>query len=587
MRRPPLQLPAVVFSAGRFTPTQADASRAQNPVTANPEESILKGVGDVMSYPQRRMVEAITGTYQDPSAALGIQNPIAGFATDMVLDPTNAIPAGALAKMFGRGAKVAGAADEVIDAGRGVANAVERGPRMSALHNISKNKLESVLNLGGLPVPSIAVVPENIPFNEFGPITFIGRKSLGDPQINPVYSDDIWSSMVPQPHVAPPDPGKFADRWQQLLGVDVPDHKVINVDESGWTRTEVTTQDPFIRHFLSGRTDIALHNPEDSQALLQHYINTNDIPRLSYDNEQNLRYLRGIATHSNVNMDLNDFKSLVSNVIYPEDLPRTDILNSLFMSNLMKADMQNWAKQNFADLIPEPELVVDGVRKPFNLQTVTEQMTKQIVGSGSSDGIVNNIPMYRAGTAIASRAKRFADIEEMRAASSKITSESTKYALPDVLDKLPGYSGVKPWDDEYHNTLVNAYKAITTSTDETLDAALKNEGFTNLPVTFIDEIKDALKRDTAQTNYFEAKPQRAVKFDEFAGAIVPEDLPDELFNRLKNIGLTVEKYDNNNRFDTLNSLRRRLNDQGMETLFTPAGFGLGAGAAMYGQTKER
>jgi hypothetical protein len=114
MRRPPLQLPAVVFSAGRFTPTQADASRAQNPVTANPEESILKGVGDVMSYPQRRMVEAITGTYQDPSAALGIQNPIAGFATDMVLDPTNAIPAGALAKLFGRGAKVAGAADEAV-----------------------------------------------------------------------------------------------------------------------------------------------------------------------------------------------------------------------------------------------------------------------------------------------------------------------------------------------------------------------------------------------------------------------------------------------------------------------------------------
>ena len=118
MRRPPLQLPAVVFSTGRFTPTQADATRAQNPVTANPEESILKGVGDVMSYPQRRMVEAITGTYQDPSAALGIQNPVAAFATDVVLDPTNAIPAGALAKLFGRGAKVAGAADEAVDLGR-------------------------------------------------------------------------------------------------------------------------------------------------------------------------------------------------------------------------------------------------------------------------------------------------------------------------------------------------------------------------------------------------------------------------------------------------------------------------------------
>jgi len=66
-----------------------------------------------MSYPQRRMVEAITGTYQDPSAALGIQNPIAAFATDVVLDPTNAIPAGALAKLFGRGAKTVSKIDDV------------------------------------------------------------------------------------------------------------------------------------------------------------------------------------------------------------------------------------------------------------------------------------------------------------------------------------------------------------------------------------------------------------------------------------------------------------------------------------------
>lgn len=114
MRRPPLQLPAVTFSAGGFNTAKPDASRAQNPVTANPEESMLKGVGDVMSYPQRRAVELFTGTYQDPSAALGVQNPVAAFATDVLLDPANLIPAGAMAKLFGRGAKVAGAADNAV-----------------------------------------------------------------------------------------------------------------------------------------------------------------------------------------------------------------------------------------------------------------------------------------------------------------------------------------------------------------------------------------------------------------------------------------------------------------------------------------
>lgn len=588
MRRPPLQLPAVTFSAGGFNTARTDASRVQNPTIANPEESILKGVGDVMSYPQRKAVEILTGTYQDPSAALGIQNPVAAFATDVVLDPTNFIPAGVMAKMFGRGAKVAGAAGDVS---KGVANVVETGPRMSALHNIDRHRLEKVLNLGGLPVPSIAVVPESVPFNEFGSITFIGRKSLGDPKLNPVYSDDIWSAVVPQAEVGPPNPSKFTDRWKQILDIDVPEYKPIREDD-GWFYVE--SEDPFVRDFLSGRTDHALHNPEDSKALLQHYVNIKNIPRISIDNEKNLNYLRRIATSAHVNMDLNDYTNLVKRSVPPEDFPRNDILKKLFVSDLMKADIQNWAKQNFADLIPEPELVVDGVRKPFTLETVTEQMTNKLANSGTSDGIVNNLPIYGPGTAIASRAKRFADIDEMRAASSKITSESSKYTLPSVVEKLTNFKtvdgeilGDKTWHDEYFPTLKSAYKAITNSTDETIGAALKNEGFADVPDTLIEEIREALAKDTAQTNYFEAKPQRAVKFDEFAGAIVPEDLPDELVNKLKNVGLTVERYNNNTRFSTLSSLRQQLNNQGMETLFTPAGFGLGVGAAMNNNRQQK
>jgi hypothetical protein len=118
VRRPPIQLPSVTFSAGGYNTARTDASRVQNPVTANPEESILKGVGDVMSYPQRRVVQMLTGTYQDPSAALGVQNPIGAFATDVVLDPANLIPAGVMAKLFGRGAKVAGAAGDATSLAR-------------------------------------------------------------------------------------------------------------------------------------------------------------------------------------------------------------------------------------------------------------------------------------------------------------------------------------------------------------------------------------------------------------------------------------------------------------------------------------
>jgi hypothetical protein len=39
------------------------------------------------------------------------------------------------------------------------------------------------------------------------------------------------------------------------------------------------------------------------------------------------------------------------------------------------------------------------------------------------------------------------------------------------------------------------------------------------------------------TEYFEAKPQRAVNLEEFAGAVVPEDIIQEISPRLKNLGV--------------------------------------------------
>ena len=130
------------------------------------------------------------------------------------------------------------------------------------------------------------------------------------------------------------------------------------------------------------------------------------------------------------------------------------------------------------------------------------------------------------------------------------------------------------------------------STEETLEETVVNAGFKNVPTDLIQKLKEDVYGFKTTSDFFESKPQRAVLFDEFAGAVIPQhSFYDNLVGNLTQKGLVVESYDQvaskTARFDAINSLRRRLNDQGMETLFTPAGFGLGAGAAMYGQTKER
>lgn len=77
---------------------------------------------------------------------------------------------------------------------------VEETKTLVALHNLSEDKLEKAIALGGLPMPSIAVTRYDIPHTNFGPITLIFGKETIDPRAdrrNDVYSADAWTPTFP------------------------------------------------------------------------------------------------------------------------------------------------------------------------------------------------------------------------------------------------------------------------------------------------------------------------------------------------------------------------------------------------------
>lgn len=77
---------------------------------------------------------------------------------------------------------------------------VEETKTLIALHNLNEQKLKKVLNLGGFPMPSIAVTRTDIPHTNFGDITLVMDKSTVDPKAdrkNKVYSADAWTPVVP------------------------------------------------------------------------------------------------------------------------------------------------------------------------------------------------------------------------------------------------------------------------------------------------------------------------------------------------------------------------------------------------------
>jgi hypothetical protein len=72
-----------------------------------------------------------------------------------------------------------------------------------ALHNLSAKNLMRVAKLGGLPMPSIAVLPAGNRFGPYGEITLIAPLDLVDPSVESaarLYEGDAYTSTGPQAH---------------------------------------------------------------------------------------------------------------------------------------------------------------------------------------------------------------------------------------------------------------------------------------------------------------------------------------------------------------------------------------------------
>lgn len=85
--------------------------------------------------------------------------------------------------------------------GETVTGVAEETKNLIALHNLSEEKLLKVLELGGFPMPSIAITKADMEHSDFGNITIVFGKETIDPQANTankVYTGDAWTPIVPQ-----------------------------------------------------------------------------------------------------------------------------------------------------------------------------------------------------------------------------------------------------------------------------------------------------------------------------------------------------------------------------------------------------
>lgn len=78
---------------------------------------------------------------------------------------------------------------------------VERVKNLIAVHNIREDNLRKALDLGGFPMPSIAIAKNDIGHQNFGGISLVFGSDTIDPKANKrnkVYSADAWTPTFPQ-----------------------------------------------------------------------------------------------------------------------------------------------------------------------------------------------------------------------------------------------------------------------------------------------------------------------------------------------------------------------------------------------------
>lgn len=353
-----------------------------------------------------------------------------------------------------------------------------------AQHNTSEEKLLEALDLGSLPVPSIAITKYQNPLLKYGDITLLFNKDTINPtdKRNVTYNSDIYSTRKPQiAYTLNKTKAKIFENIAKQNGISV--------------------------SYID---------------MIEEYIQNNDFTRA----KEIIQY---------------ELESSNDNVSAQE-------VENLFASAMEMIDQKRIMKDGVDPYYP------DGSRKSltqmsieYNLDNIVKYMTKKSI-QGSEHTFSTGVAEIRANMA-----QKFKSIEEMHKMENNLVTaeemEELKSKLYDDFYKLTEEISKYDKVDRYFgstDTIAEALNEVAKSKNVTIDV-LENElsyvSIDNVPKNVLKDAVDFLNSlRNVPTEYFEAKPQRAVSFDEVQKAIVPQNTSKEIIDKLKNKGIPIEYY---------------------------------------------
>lgn len=507
---------------------------------------------------------------------------------------------------------------------------VEEVGKLLALHNMTENNLRGALELGGLPMPSIAVVRADTGHTKYGPISVVFDKSSIDPRassLNKVYGSDAWTPTAPQIGYKYSDRaissmrskvesiigadlyrelnpsldssnindkvlrsnGSFAEAYRDSVALKLAYLKEIGKQISVPTMQRKYSAPTAVLKQLAKTIDVEAlrempyeekikYEPQVRQALYDYELNRPEYQSVT-DNGKTIAQVRAEVmygkqlSYKTFQDAINDAASIKRYGVRKE----TDVnklkarVDGLLKSKKAAADYDAWLSDLSDGLIEkkgirnnkDPYTSVGNRRSfealydEYTLDNIVRAMRRQEERGGQIFGVNSKTlqsvttPAYGSIAEIRQDSGRLGKLDEGQyEALNKEIDDDLMQAIDDI------FNSTEHFDDnrfiEYDNIAEAVIKAARRGTaPEGIARSFARDGY-RINRDIAETLSEIFKRTkTLPTEYFEAKPQRAVKFDEALAVVTPENSSKELLRELRAAGINVLTYETGNEADRL------------------------------------
>lgn len=488
---------------------------------------------------------------------------------------------------------------------------------LATVHNISEDNLLRVRDLGGLAVPSLGITRADSAYTGFGDITLIGTKSMVDPETGvPVFSQDAYTNRFPDfaweksvdagavqafsqkiaewgaqyprfnresfsQFVRDPDPERFARAVSRDTVVQQAflAEKGITVEPVYDAPEEVSALAQALRDDLQRIVGETGEGTDEfvrrmSEAYADAVERLGD--RASEGERRNAAKIRDGGRLRKLNL-----YSLIREI--EAERPSEPQVNRAATADAIERavasyvdEYRAWVAEQTKGIFGEPKIKVGNSFLPVTLENVVRAMTMRTARNQEST------VGFGPGKVRAAAARQFRTLSEIQESRDSIGTTEAVNAQNAAIDaRMSDFRGMVEREnaegrdtfaqmrigDTALEALADSVKRKAKPTPARVKAALQKAGLTVSDETaafgadILTDVRNSL------SDYFEAKPQRGVKLNEFAGAVVPRGTSEEAVKALEDAGLEVRFYDEGNRQAEIGAFARELQESRGDVLY--------------------